>query len=135
LKTVGDQSFYASGPRAWNSLPPSLRACALACTDATPGSYSVLFRCYLLASHSDGCSPDSSSLPATSVLRSMRKRADSPRGTVLAIKNPTSVNSARSLSDCSHLLYGEHFISFLLYGVYFISFPCCVEKAFRFETL
>ena len=93
LKTVGDRSFCSSGPRAWNSLPPSLRAGALACTDDTPGtvsSVSLLPRCYLLATHFDGFSPDSSSLPATSVLRSMRKRADSPRGSVLAIKKSSS---------------------------------------------
>ena len=90
LKTVGDRSFCASGPRAWNSLPPSLRAGALACTDATPGTVSNLLRCYLLATHFDGFSPDSSSLPATAVLRSLRKRADSPRGSVLAIKKSSS---------------------------------------------
>jgi len=90
LKTVGDRSFCASGPRAWNSLPPSLSAGALACTDATPGTVSALLRCYLMATHFDGFSPDSSSLPATPVMRSLRKRVDSTRGSVLAIKNPPS---------------------------------------------
>jgi len=56
LKTVGDRSFCSSGPRAWNSLPPSLRAGALACTDATPGTVSNLFAAIswpltLMASH------------------------------------------------------------------------------------
>jgi len=90
LKTVGDRSFCSSGPRAWNSLPPSLRAGTLACTDATPGTVSNLLRCYLLATHFNGFSPDSSSLPATAVLRSLRKRADSPRGSVLAIRKSSS---------------------------------------------
>jgi len=84
LKTVGDRAFCASGPRAWNSLPPSLRAGALDCTDATPGTVSALLRCNLLATHSGGFSPDSSWLPATPVVSSLRKRADSPRGTMLA---------------------------------------------------
>jgi len=85
LKTVVDRSFCSSGPRAWNSLPPSLRASALACTDATSGTTSTLLRCYLLATHFNGFSSDSSSLPATPVMRSLRKRAYSPRGSVLAI--------------------------------------------------
>jgi len=50
-----------------------------------------------LATHFDGFSPDSPSLPATAVLRSLRKRADSPRGSVLAIKKNPPVNSAQSL--------------------------------------
>ena len=81
LKTVGDRSFCSTGPRAWNSLPASLRAGALACTDATPGTISSvtsLLRCHLLATVFDGLSPDSSSLHAPPVLRSTRKRADSP---------------------------------------------------------
>jgi len=90
LKTVGDRSRCASGPRSLNSLPPSLRAGALACTDATPGTVSNLLRCYLLAIYFNGFSPDLSSLPATSVLRSMRKRANSPRGSVLAIEKSSS---------------------------------------------
>jgi len=101
LKTVGDRSFCSSGPRAWNSVPPSLRAGALACTDATPGTVSALLRCYLLATHFDGFRPDSSSLPATAVLRSLRKRADIPRGSVLAINNHPLVNSALFLRLCT----------------------------------
>jgi len=77
LKTVGDRFFCSSGPRAWKSLLPALRAGALACTDVTPGTVSTLLRCYLLATHFDGFAPDSCSLPATSVLRSISKRADS----------------------------------------------------------
>jgi DNA mismatch repair ATPase MutS len=38
----------------WNSLPHSLRAGTLACTDATPGTVSALLRCYLLATHFGG---------------------------------------------------------------------------------
>jgi len=90
LKTVGERSFCSSGPRAWNSLPPSLRAGALAGTAATPGTVSALLCCYLLATQFDGFSPDSSSLPATPVMRSLRKRADGPRGSVLAIKKSAS---------------------------------------------
>jgi len=78
LKTVGDQFFCAAGSRAWNSFPPSLRAGALACTDATPGTVSVLVRCHLLATQFDGLPSDLSSLPATTVVMIMRKRADSP---------------------------------------------------------
>jgi len=53
-------------------------------TDVTPGTVYALLRCYLLVNRFDGFSPDSSSLLATSVLRSMRKRANSPCGSVLA---------------------------------------------------
>jgi len=60
------------------TLPYSLRAGVLACTDATLGTVSALFRCYFLATHFDGLSSDFSSLPATSALRSMRKHVDSP---------------------------------------------------------
>lgn len=67
LKTVGDRSFCSAGPRAWNSLPPSLRAGALACTDVTPGTVSTLLRCYLLATHFGGLSSEFSSLPASTV--------------------------------------------------------------------
>jgi len=74
-----------------NSLPPSLRAGVLACTDATPGTVSNLLRCYLWATHIDGFSPD------TSVLRSMLKHSDSPRDSVLAIEKFSPVNSAQSL--------------------------------------
>ena len=100
LKTVGDRSFCSTGPRAWNSLPASLRAGALACTDATPGTVSSvtsLLRCHLLATVFDGLSPDSSSLPAPSVVRSTRKRADSPCGSVLAIEKSSPVKCAQSL--------------------------------------
>jgi len=108
LKTYGDRSFCESGPRVWNSLPPSFRAGALACTDATPGTVSTLLLCYLSASHFHDLSRDSSSLPATSVLRSMRKRADSPRGSVLALeKIPPPVQSAQSLWFYT-LSYGEY---------------------------
>jgi hypothetical protein len=97
LKTVGDRSFCSAGPRAWNSLPPFRRAGTLACTDATPGTVSALLRCYLLATHFEGLSSDFSSLPATTVVRSLRQRADSPRGSMLAIKKSSPVNGAQSL--------------------------------------
>ncbi len=96
LKTVGDRSFCSAGPRAWNSLPPSLRTGALACTDATPGTVSALLRCYLLATHFEGLSSDFSSLPATTVARSLRQRADSPRGSMLALKKSSPVTNVQS---------------------------------------
>jgi len=74
----------------WNSLRLSLRAGALTCTDSTFGTVSVLLRCYLMATNFDGFSPDSSSIPATSVVRSLRKRADISRGSVLAIEKYSS---------------------------------------------
>jgi len=73
LKTVGDRSFCSSGLRAWNYLPPYLRAGLIAWLR------------------------DFSSLLATSVVRSLRMRADSPRGSLLAIENPPPMNSAQSL--------------------------------------
>jgi len=42
LKTVSDRSCNSAGPRAWNSLPPSLWADALACSNATLGNVSAL---------------------------------------------------------------------------------------------
>jgi hypothetical protein len=54
LKTVGDRSFCSVGPRLWNSLPHSLRAGALACSDATPGTVTALLRLHLLATHFGG---------------------------------------------------------------------------------
>jgi len=71
LRTVGHRSFCSSGPRAWNYLPPSPHAGALAYNDATPGTVSALIRWYLLPTYFDGFSTDSSSLPATSVVRSL----------------------------------------------------------------
>jgi len=49
LMTVDDRSFSSTGPRAIHLLPQSLRADALACSDATPGTVSVLLRCFFLA--------------------------------------------------------------------------------------
>jgi len=49
LKTVGDRSFCSVGPRLWNSLPHSLRAGAIACSDASPGTITALLRLLLLA--------------------------------------------------------------------------------------
>jgi len=92
-------------PRAWNSRSHSLRAGAVACTDAIPGTVSALLRCNLLAIHFDGFSLDSSSFPATSVARSWWKRVDSSRGSVLAIeKSSSSEQCAVSLTaqiDCT----------------------------------
>ncbi len=86
LKTVGDRSFCSIGPRLWNSLPHSLRSGALACSDATPGTVIALLRLHLLATHFGGLSSiQSVLLPPAAV---GRKRADSPQGSVLAIKNP-----------------------------------------------
>jgi len=87
FKTIVDRSFCSSGPRACNSLPSSLRAGTLACTDAIPGTVSAMLCCYLLAIHFDGLS-EFCSLPATTVMSSMRKHADSSGG---------SVNSAQPL--------------------------------------
>jgi len=78
MRTVGDRFFCASGPRACYCLSLSLRADALACTDATPGIVSARLRCVLMNTHFDGFSPDSSALPATSVVRSLRKRTAIP---------------------------------------------------------
>jgi len=97
LKTVGDRSSCASEPGAWNSLPHSHRVGALACTDATPDTVSALLRRCLLATHFDGLSPDVSSLPATSVVRSMRNLVDSSHGSALDIKKFSPVNSVQSL--------------------------------------
>jgi hypothetical protein len=58
LKTVGDRSLCSVGPRMWNALPHSLRAGALACTDATTGTFSALLRSHLLATSFGGLSSD-----------------------------------------------------------------------------
>jgi len=68
LKTVGHRSFNSARPRAWNSLPPSLREGALVCSDATPGTVSALLRRHLLATHFCGNSFDWSSVPTSSVV-------------------------------------------------------------------
>ncbi len=65
LKTVGDRSFCSVGPRMWNSLPHSLRAGILACVDATPGTVTSKIRSFLLATHFDGLSHDSTSRPSS----------------------------------------------------------------------
>jgi len=65
--------FCVPEPSACSSLPPSLRAGAIAYTAATSGTVSALIRCNLLATHFYGHSPDFSSLPATSELRSLVK--------------------------------------------------------------
>jgi len=51
-------SFCSVGPRLWASLPHSLRAGALACSDATPGTVTALLRLHLLATHFGGLSSD-----------------------------------------------------------------------------
>ena len=61
----------------WNALPHSLRAGALACTDATTGTFSALLPSHLLATSFGGLSSDWTSLPAPSVVRASVKRADS----------------------------------------------------------
>jgi len=81
LKAVGDRSFRSSGPRARNSLPPSRYAGALACTDAF---LTLSLPCFAAISwplnfiKKYGLSPDSSSLPATCVVRLMSKCAYRP---------------------------------------------------------
>ena len=86
LKTVGDRSFSSVGLRLWNSLPHSLRSCALACSDATPGTVTALLRLHLLATHFGGFSFNQPVLLPPAVERVVgRKRADSPQGYVLAI--------------------------------------------------
>lgn len=75
LKTVGDRSFSSAGPRAWNSLPHSLRSGALACADANPGAVSALLRRYLLATHFGGFSLDSFSLPTPPVVGKLSESA------------------------------------------------------------
>jgi len=59
FKTVGDRSFSSAGPKAWNSLPHTLRAGALASSNTTPGTVSsALHRCYLLAANVGGHASD-----------------------------------------------------------------------------
>jgi hypothetical protein len=77
LKTVGDRSLCSVGPRMWNALPHSLRAGALACTDATTGTFPALLRSHLLATSFGGISSDLASLPTPSFARTSEKRADS----------------------------------------------------------
>jgi len=89
LKTVGDRSFCSVGPKLWNSLPHSLRAGALACSDATPGTVTAHLRLQLLATHFGGLSSDQTLLLPPSVERVVvRKRADSPQGSEHVMKNP-----------------------------------------------
>jgi len=89
LKTVGDQSFCSVEPRLWNSLSHSLRAGALACSDATPGTVTALLRLHFLATHFGGLLSDHTQLLPPSVERVVvRKGADSPQGCEHAIKNP-----------------------------------------------
>jgi len=88
LKTVGDRSFCPVGPRLWNSLPHSLRAGALACSDATHGSVTALLRLHLLATYFGELSSDQPLLLPHSVERVVvRKRADSPQCSEHALKN------------------------------------------------
>jgi len=101
LKTEGDRSFCASEPRALNSLPPSLRDGAVACTDgipgSTPGSASVLLRYFLLGTHFDGLSSDSSFLLQLLVVKSTSKRVNCHRSSVPAREHFPPVNFAPSL--------------------------------------
>jgi len=69
LKTVGDRAFCSVGPKLWNSLPHSLCAGALLCSDATPGTVSALLRLHLLATHFGGILPDQTLLLPPSVER------------------------------------------------------------------
>jgi len=80
LKTEGDRSFCASGQELGTlfhllfvRVPLLVLMLLLA----------LSLPCYLLATHSDGCLPEYSSLPATHVARSLKKRADSPPGSLL----------------------------------------------------
>jgi len=57
LKTIADRSFCSVGPRLWNSLPHSLCAGPLACSDATPSTVTALLRLHLLVTHFGGLLP------------------------------------------------------------------------------
>jgi len=66
LKIVSD---WSAGPRAWSSVPLSLRTVALACTDATPGTVSApLLRRCLIATYSMASHLSHLHINATSVL-------------------------------------------------------------------
>jgi len=102
LTTVGDRSFCSVGPRLWNLLPHSLRAGALACSDATPGNVTALLRLHLLATHFVGLSSDQTLLLHPSVVRVVvRKRFDSPQGCEHAIKKPSTLICAESVALCN----------------------------------
>jgi len=89
LKTVGDRSLCSLGRRLWNSPPHSLRASALACSDAIPVTVIALLRVHLLANHFSCLSSDQTLLLSPFVERvDVRKRADSLRSCEHAIKNP-----------------------------------------------
>jgi len=61
-------------------LPHSLRAGALVCSDATPGTVTALLRLHHLATHFGGLSSDQTVLLPPSVERvAVQKRADSLR--------------------------------------------------------
>jgi len=80
LKTVDERSFARQDPAGRETPPLSLRASALDCTDAAPGTISAQLRCGLLATHVAGLS----SHPATYVSgKSTQKRANSRQGSVL----------------------------------------------------
>jgi len=88
LKTVGDWSFCSGGPILWNSLPHSLRAGTLACSDDTPGNVTALRRLLLLATHFGGLLSDQTLLFPPSVERvGVRKRADNPQDCERAVKS------------------------------------------------
>jgi len=61
---------------AKNPLPSSIRAGALACSDATPGIVSALLRRYLLANHFDGIFFHLFSVPTSSVVGSWMTAGD-----------------------------------------------------------
>jgi len=94
LKTVGDQSFCSIGPRLWNSLPHSLRAGAVNCSDATPGTVTALLRLHLLATHFGGLSSNQTMLSPPSVECMACKRADSPEGSEHAMKKSSTFSCA-----------------------------------------
>jgi len=73
LKIIGDRSFFLRQDQdAWNSFLQSLCAGVLTRTDATPGTVSALLRRYFVTAHFDGLTYESSSLPSTCALGSMR---------------------------------------------------------------
>jgi len=94
LITIGDGSVCSACLRLWNSLPHSLRAGALACSAANPGTVTALLRLHLLDSSTStyfgGLLYDHTlwPLPSASIEHLVvLQRADSPQGSVNAIKN------------------------------------------------
>jgi len=89
LKAIGNRSLSSLKPRIRNSLPYSLRAGAIACSDATPGNVTALLRLHLLATQFCCLLSDQTLLLLPFVERVIvRKRANSHQGCEQAINNP-----------------------------------------------